>query len=343
MAVTKIDWVTHKEVIYGLAAGYTLSNKGLREGLMDIGVEITTEAPIAMHLCHPENFHPVKGKKNVLYTMFEMHPLPREFRIAFKKADLIVTPSKFCADLFKMHTKKPVRVSKLGFDPYIYKFKHREWNRETQPFSWLWVGAPNPRKGWPALVSAWAWLTKFSRDLEGGGFANPEFAELIMKTSTMQSKGDIEVHPNYPNIVSDSRKYKRVSDMNMLYHDAHAFVLPTQGEGFGLTLLEAAATGLPVVTSKYGGQVDFLSEEDTFFHEYTFERMKDKYGVKLDAACADVPSLAKQMLAVMDNYDEARLKATRQAIRLREEWTWEKAAQELVSTIEAENWQFQRD
>jgi len=271
-------------------------------------------------------------------TMFEMTPVPKEFPEAFKKADLILTPSTFCQDIFKPLTNKRVLVSKLGYDPYLWTYRQRDWVPRKKPFTWLWVGAPNPRKGWPALINAWGWLCKFTRDSEDFCFADPRFAELIMKTSTQQGDGDVHQHPAYPNLVVDSRRYERAEDLVELFHDANAFVLPTQGEGFGLTLLEAMATGLPVVTSKYGGQVDFVTNDIGYFHTHTFERMKDKYGVPLDAACPDVASLAKAMVSVMEDYPAALVKGTKGAILAREKFTWEHAAKKLCANIAKQKW-----
>jgi len=44
-----------------------------------------------------------------------------------------------------------------------------------------------------------------------------------------------------------------------------AYASSTMHEGFGLVYLEAMASGLPVVTPNYGGQVDFLREGETGF------------------------------------------------------------------------------
>ncbi len=54
-------------------------------------------------------------------------------------------------------------------------------------------------------------------------------------------------------------------EMNKLYNHPKikAFVSLTHGEGFGRPMLEASMVGLPVITSAWSGQMDFLSQEDS--------------------------------------------------------------------------------
>jgi len=54
-------------------------------------------------------------------------------------------------------------------------------------------------------------------------------------------------------------------EMNKLYNHpkVKAMISLTHGEGFGRPLLEASMVGLPVITSGWSGQMDFLSETDS--------------------------------------------------------------------------------
>jgi len=53
-----------------------------------------------------------------------------------------------------------------------------------------------------------------------------------------------------------------------LYRAADAFVLPTHGEGWGLPLLEALASGLPVIATGWGGQTEFLNNDNSLLLGY---------------------------------------------------------------------------
>lgn len=53
-----------------------------------------------------------------------------------------------------------------------------------------------------------------------------------------------------------------------LYHVADAFVLPTHGEGWGLPLMEAMASGLPTIATNWGGQTEYMNDKNSFLLGY---------------------------------------------------------------------------
>ncbi|WP_161897630.1 glycosyltransferase family 4 protein [Gordonia spumicola] len=100
-----------------------------------------------------------------------------------------------------------------------------------------------------------------------------------------------------------------------LMHSCDLIVLPSRYEPFGIVALEAAATGIPLVTSTAGGLGEAVTDGDT---GWTFEPF-DPVGLSVAVrdALAD-PSIASA-------------RALRAAERLTEEFTWRVVAQRTAA------------
>jgi len=104
-------------------------------------------------------------------------------------------------------------------------------------------------------------------------------------------------------------------EMHALYkHEKiHCFVTTTYGEGFGLTMFEAAYSGLPVIATAWSGQLDFLVDENgkNKFYPISFDmRQVPEDSVWQGVITADsmwaVPrehSAKKMMREVYENYE----------------------------------------
>ncbi len=91
-----------------------------------------------------------------------------------------------------------------------------------------------------------------------------------------------------------------------LMRSCSAIVLPSRYEPFGIVALEAAASGIPLVTSTAGGLGEAVHDGET----------------GLTFPPADVPALADAVLAVLDDPEAAALRARRARAVLTEEFTW---------------------
>ena len=324
----RLHWAMHNDDrdAIGNGLGYVTSSVALRNAVAAAGVEITDDADTALHFCHPRNLEPIAGKTNVLFTMYEAFPVPPEFERAFGEADHVITPSKFCRDLFAPALKAAKRkcsIVPLGFDPAVWTFELRRPPREDGlrgPFTFLHCGAPNARKGGIRLANAW----------KLAGFAQCDDLLLYLKTTDENGPGKVV---RMGNTIFDSRKLSR-PELVKLFHEAHCAVLPSTGEGWGLIMQEALATGLPLITTKYGGQLDFLDESVCSFVTHTFDETTDILGWKHREAFADVGSLGRAMLNVLKDYPKALKKAARGALRMHSSWTWAHAGLKLRAVLE---------
>ena len=367
----QLHWVDYwdKRIIGGRLFGYSTASAFLRISLLGEGVELTEQAGTAIHFCHPFLYRPVNGKRNLIFTMHESTDLDPDFSAAFEKCDGILTPSKFCYDIFRKAQRiKPIRISPLGYSNLDYTFKERSrpevvtgsidetcdrliWYinelekkmrrgnvvptrpyrpidilKEVEPlilrepFVFLYCGAPNARKGWPRAMSAWAHF-----------FDELPWCLLYAKTSSIEDNGKIS---QMNNALVDTRKYT-IDDMNTMYHEAHCLVMPSMGEGFGLPMLEGLGTGLPMVTTGWSGHLDFCNDQNCYFTTHILEKAAQGKSdrLMLTAACADIPSIGRQMINVFRNYGEALVRARNGYDLVSSKFTWQEAARRLVRNV----------
>lgn len=111
----------------------------------------------------------------------------------------------------------------------------------------LFVGQWLPRKGITYLVKAFVCLAAREKD-----------AELWCVGTLLNEE---KVRDSFPADLRERVKVRaRVSreDIHQIYQEADIFVFPTLLEGASLALLEAMATGLPIITTPVGSAPDML-------------------------------------------------------------------------------------
>lgn len=68
-----------------------------------------------------------------------------------------------------------------------------------------------------------------------------------------------DIVKNTPSI----RFFDYVTDTSALYNEMDVFILPSYREGFGMVILEASASGLPVITTRSTGCINAIKEDVT--------------------------------------------------------------------------------
>ena len=158
-------------------------------------------------------------------------------------ADRIIVNSNWSKDcLVEMGTPQ----SKLEVVPLVFvppdknpKVSKKDSIAFTQerPLRVLFLGQINLRKGVARLLDAMTLLERESVELTLAGPTDMD-SELWRERSNVRFVGPV---PR--------------SDVRAIYDAADVFILPTLSDGFALTQLEALAYGLPVIASRYCGDV----------------------------------------------------------------------------------------
>ena len=184
--------------------------------------------------------------------------LKRMIRYSVGRADVVLVPSEATrADVVESFRFDPDRVvvTPLGVDPRFSPAAGsaieavRELYALQRPYI-LSVGTLEPRKNLPMLVRAFAALrNQFPHDLV---LAGPEGWLMDEIERTIAESG----------IADRVRRIGFVEDRALvaLYSGSDLVAIPSLYEGFGLPVLEAMASGAPVLTSKVSSLPEVAGE-----------------------------------------------------------------------------------
>jgi len=327
----RIDWC-HEAMGDGTGNnyGYTVHNKTLKRYCENL-IQMDPAAEDSLVILPPEGYQAKPGKVNWLFTMFEGEDIPEPYSRYLVNADYILTPSTWVRNLFsRVYPRDRIFVVNHGVEPF-FTYKARKWPLPKKPFRFLWVGAPNPRKGWQELVYMW----------KNAGLENFPQLELYLKTTNLpKPPGGKEYHVN-KNVIVDGRNLPR-KDLLKLYHDSHAFLFPTRGEGFGLTLAEAMRTGLPCISPSYSGVADFFDEDVGYEVSYTIQQSTVSFVGRPDlgdhatrVAFPNMEEIVERIHEICNSrgaYKKALVKGRRAYNRMLG-FTWDRSAETMVGIM----------
>jgi glycosyltransferase involved in cell wall biosynthesis len=273
------------------------------------------------------------GNPRIGWITWETTKIPSVYRDALTQYDFLWTPSTFCKCLLESNLRPcpPVSVVPEGIDPDVFFPLQAHQSEKPRPFRFLTVGKWEKRKGHDCLLRA------FLRT-----FSGRNDVELVLRL-TVSSKDTCSTPTDLNDILSVLRpsgyppvRLTPTGDVATLaecYRDAHAFVLSTRAEAWGLPILEAMSSGLPCIVTKYGGHLDYCNEDNVFFvqpralvpaHDPIYFPPTHDWG---EWAEPDTRRLGTTMYKVWNQYQYAchRGQVARESVS--KFWTWEHSAQ----------------
>ncbi|MCK4885392.1 glycosyltransferase family 4 protein [Candidatus Bathyarchaeota archaeon] len=210
---------------------------------------------------NPKNLNP--NEKSMLRYNFLLRSYEKKL---MKRSDALIAVSKYTVDelteLYGIDEKK-IHVIYNGVD--VQKFKprpdraelRREFGLEDKNKIVLFVGRLYHRKGLEILLRSIPPVLQEFSDVKfvisGKGFKEKEES-----LRNLAKQLDIEDHVTFMGYVPDEK-------LPNLYSTSDIFVLPAIYENFPFAILEAQATGLPVISTKVGGIPEFLVDNENGF------------------------------------------------------------------------------
>ena len=112
----------------------------------------------------------------------------------------------------------------------------------------------------------------------------------------------------------------------MLHQRGDCFVSLTKGEGWGLGAFDAAGHGNCVIMTGFGGQLDYLDNENAYLVDYRLTPARDDFARSSfmpdqNWAEADIQHAARLMKYVYSHQEEARAKAARLQRRILQDFS----------------------
>ena len=172
--------------------------------------------------------------------------------------------------------KLPMKVTRLGLD-HIREVKvDSAFTVQAKKYKILHISSCFPRKSIDILIKSY-----------GLAFDCNDQVTLIIKTFK-------NPHNKLENILSEARQKNRFfPDVHIIYEDlndsqmkalyllSNVFVAPSRGEGFGLPIGEAMLLGIPVITTNWGGQLDFCDSNNSWLLDYEFSPARTHFQLQM--------------------------------------------------------------
>jgi glycosyltransferase involved in cell wall biosynthesis/GT2 family glycosyltransferase len=219
----------------------------------------------------------------------------------------------------------PFGVSALAYGTTICQ------HRLNGTFTFLTMVDWNERRGWQALLYAFLQEFKGRRDVQLRFWLLPDISNADGHQAAMHHLSRFaQLHPEFRkeqyDQVSVETRLIAQDEIPLIYASVDAYILPYSDSAFGRTLLEAMAIGLPVITSTFGGQCDFVSNTNAFL-------LTGKPGTTE----IDNQSLRARMREVVDHRLDAQARGIYARNFVLQSWTWEHAAAHALRRMEAAN------
>ena len=306
--------------------GYGSSNKALKEALAQNGIivhDVITDTEgaekcdvgIAYSTAGQGALEMLPTPYRIMFTMFEADRFPQSWVSTCNCANQVWVPSEFCKDaLLKSGCESPVHVVPLGFDPKA--FYPTEPARSNE-YTFGYVGSATMRKGFDLLQKAF--LDEFKPD---------ENAKLLIHSSNIISSAMIDD----PRIEYSTGTISQ-DELRDIYGRMDLFVMPTKGEGFGLTALESMACGTPVAVTGFGGSMDYMHHDCLHIGIDGMESCKGYHGSEGEWAKPSMASIRYCMRYAFENPELMKMMGSDAEMRVCEDWVYQITANDIKALL----------
>ena len=291
----------------------------------------------ARAITHCGTFPSLSGRE-VVYTTGNHTVAPDFLQTLTNSFDMVLAPSEHVLRPYLEAglSRKNGAVVPHGIDPLIYSPGIAPYEYPT-------------KKRFKFLQTSFPWVCEKGFDLTikafCQAFSNRDDVSLILRIPKVEDPlrnthlGELEAllkeelaKPRAPEILlleADVELNRRGG----IYTGADCYVHPLRAEGFGMTILEAMACGLPVIATPWSGPADFLSPRwaYTLRHSRPVPEKNNNGSILRYHVEPELEHLVHLMRYAYEHVEEGKALGGRAASVARDRWTWKRAAVKLAS------------
>tara|TARA_Y100001968_G_scaffold333228_1_gene394833 strand:- start:1215 stop:4874 length:3660 start_codon:yes stop_codon:yes gene_type:complete len=275
---------------------------------------------------YPPRVKDLDSNINLLHAYgWEESSFPAEWVKNFNKSlsGLTVMSNQVKKILIDNGVSLPIKVCGLGVDHIENVVDNFQYVFSKKSFSFLHISSCFPRKGIECLLKSY-----------GRAFNKSDDVTLIIKTFNNEHNKVFDLlrdfqtnNTNFPDVnIIDSDLTNE--EIRSLYQQCDALVAPSHGEGFNLTVAEAMTLGLPVITTAWGGQMDFCNSKNAWLINYSFEYSKTHLSrtssIWAQPSYLHLSELLREIYKAPKNILLSKVNAAKQSIS---KYKWERVAQ----------------
>ncbi len=287
------------------------------------------------------NLHGNFRGHNIQWVVFESTRVPEQILAVLTTSEQVWVPTDWGRSVLIAHglPVNKIRVIPEAVDGDRFHTHGRKPYTKKRPFRFLSVGKYERRKSLDETIEAFAQV-----------YANTPAIELVIKSNYFVNHDEkfqaLKNKVDSLNLTNVQLLWGEMTtnDMAELYRSCDCFVLPSRAEGWGLPLIEAAASGLPVITTMYSGHTEFLQhiDDSVLPVSYTMGPIDcpeyqtyypDSAGNWGTWARPDVVSIAGAMQTVCREYDELFEQACANSFVIRRTFTWQNSADLAIAAM----------
>jgi glycosyltransferase involved in cell wall biosynthesis len=314
---------------------------------------IRTLPIVAVFHLTPDHYSILEGvHKHVGMTTFETDSVPLEWRLPMRGMDEIWTFTHFNERTFGgVNLERPIHVIPHGVDCEMFQSDRslalpelRQAAADRFVFGSLfsWDKRKNPQMLIRAFLDAFSGplaskvcliLKVISGDDQAGRMSKAKAEIGALKQDIQGRMGNVELPPIM--ILADVISDKRLVGF---YNSIDCYVLPSSGEGWSLTCSEAMACGLPVISTGWGGNTEFMHTANSYLLSYKMAKVSQEMcsattQIGHKWSVPDYNHLKKTMMYVFNNPKEASCVGAQARMDMASAWSWERAGEKLHDNL----------